>query len=224
MIQVTAPEETEHRFVGTTEIYPMGRTIVKITSLDRGQRMGLEAFAEAEAQEGHLYELARGVIEVVDVPNLAHGNVVDNIYGQVWSYRSSQPDQIQYVGTGASCKLLLPGMQSERHPDIAVYLCPPPKLEPIWQYWVPEIVIEVVSPGGEKRDYEEKREEYLAAGVREYWIVDPAADRVLILRRMGDRWEELPRPLTGTYSPPLLPSLRVDLSEILNAYRKAATA
>lgn len=56
--------------------------------------------------------------------------------------------------------------------------------------WIPEIVIEIVSPGSEQRDYEEKREEYLQFGVQEYWIVDAERQEVLILRRVGGRWRE----------------------------------
>ena len=39
---------------------------------------------------------------------------------------------------------------------------------------VPTIVVEFVSEGKRNRvrDYREKRAEYLAAGVREYWIID----------------------------------------------------
>ncbi len=50
----------------------------------------------------------------------------------------------------------------------------------------PQLVIEVVSPGepGEKnydRDYIDKRQEYAARGIMEYWIVDPTHQRVLVL-------------------------------------------
>ena len=38
---------------------------------------------------------------------------------------------------------------------------------------MPHIVVEVVSPGGEQRDYVDKREEYLRIGVREYWMLNP---------------------------------------------------
>ena len=33
------------------------------------------------------------------------------------------------------------------------------------------------------RDYVEKREEYLALGVKEYWIVDAGKQQIVILRR-----------------------------------------
>ncbi|MBV7336905.1 Uma2 family endonuclease [Chloroflexi bacterium TSY] len=36
-----------------------------------------------------------------------------------------------------------------------------------------DLVIEVVSPESVRRDHEDKFEEYEAAGIREYWIIDP---------------------------------------------------
>jgi Uma2 family endonuclease len=182
----------------------------------------MDDFAEAEVVEGYNYELARGVIQVVHIPKLPHGFTVDEIKTQLSVYKSSTRGRVQFLASGSDCKLQLPGMESERHPDIALYLSPPPDLEPVWQYWIPEIVIEVVSPGQEKRDYEEKREEYLAAGVREYWIIDPGSEKALFLRRTGDRWEDIPMALAGTYEPAILPSLSLDLSEFQNAWDRAS--
>ncbi|MGV0107976.1 putative restriction endonuclease domain-containing protein [Nostoc sp. DSM 114160] len=42
----------------------------------------------------------------------------------------------------------------------------------------PLLVVEVVSPNQENRDYRYKRSEYAARGIVEYWIVDPIAQKV----------------------------------------------
>jgi Uma2 family endonuclease len=42
----------------------------------------------------------------------------------------------------------------------------------------PDLIIEVVSPGDESRDYRDKYLLYEAAGVREYLIVDPASQSI----------------------------------------------
>jgi Uma2 family endonuclease len=39
----------------------------------------------------------------------------------------------------------------------------------------PDLVIEILSPSTRKLDLEIKRQEYVSAGVREYWVVDPEA-------------------------------------------------
>jgi Uma2 family endonuclease len=53
----------------------------------------------------------------------------------------------------------------------------------VWSVWIPEIVVEVVSPSSAKRDYHDKPSEYLSFGIDEYWIVDPAKQRMTVNRR-----------------------------------------
>ena len=52
--------------------------------------------------------------------------------------------------------------------------------------------MEIVSEGREARDrdYVAKRQEYLAYGLLEYWIVDPFERKVTVLTRRGDLWHE----------------------------------
>ena len=46
----------------------------------------------------------------------------------------------------------------------------------------PSLVIEVLSGATRRRDLGDKRKLYMDAGVPEYWIVDPEAKRVLVVR------------------------------------------
>jgi hypothetical protein len=51
---------------------------LRIGPADHGRVMTLEEFREAEEEQGYRYELARGVLEVSEVPNDPHGVVVCN--------------------------------------------------------------------------------------------------------------------------------------------------
>jgi len=42
----------------------------------------------------------------------------------------------------------------------------------------PDLILEIVSPDSESRDWRDKFNEYQAAGVPEYWIIDPASHRL----------------------------------------------
>lgn len=44
----------------------------------------------------------------------------------------------------------------------------------------PDFVLEIVSPSSTKMDYVKKLNKYADAGVREYWIVDPLKERVIV--------------------------------------------
>ena len=56
----------------------------------------------------------------------------------------------------------------------------------------PILVVEVVSPGkvNRDRDYKEKREQYEAREIPEYWVVDPEKASITILTLSGDSYQE----------------------------------
>jgi Uma2 family endonuclease len=63
--------------------------------------------------------------------------------------------------------------------SIITYDMPPPRL-----------VVEVVSPNQEKKDYRYQRSEYAARGIAEYWIVDPIQQQVMILTLVDGLYED----------------------------------
>jgi Uma2 family endonuclease len=184
---------------------------------DHGRRMSFERFIRCDFQEGWLYELARGVIVVTNVPGRRHGRIVNQVARLFHLYDVANPGLIQYQGGGMESRIRAPGMQSDRHPDQAIYLDPEPDEDDssAWTYYIPTLAVEVVSHGSKKRDYVEKAEEYLRIGVREYWILDPDRRQMLVHRRAGDTWVKQPIAVGKTYRTPLLPGLIVRPSELL---------
>jgi Uma2 family endonuclease len=163
---------------------------IRIGPADNGRSMTLEEFREAEVEEGYRYELARGVLEVSEVPNDPHGSIVWIILRCIAVYDLSHPRVVARAGGGGEFRLCLPAMNSGRNPDVAVALFGTPK---DWRgRRPPSLAFEVVSEGREAhdRDYVTKRAEYLAYGLREYWIVDLQEKTVTVLIRDGDIWIE----------------------------------
>jgi Uma2 family endonuclease len=75
-------------------------------------------------------------------------------------------------------------------PDIG-YLCPE-RAKLVTSKCVqgaPDLAVEMVSYDSIERDYELKREMYEAAGVAEYWIIDPIETRAEFLVLRGGRYE-----------------------------------
>ncbi len=196
----------------------MLKSMTKMGPADHGKRMSLAEFDHAEVQEGHIYELGRGVIVVSDVPKPRHLLQVDHIRNQLVLYKAANPKRIRVIAGGSDCKIMVPGLESERHADIAVYKTAPPSDDnDAWWTWIPELVIEVVSLGSELWDYLEKRAEYLSVGVREYWIVDMNKREILVLQRRGRRWTEKTLSPGDTYRPRLLPGFEMDVRAVFEA-------
>ena len=199
---------------------PMTQTATTTTigPADHGRRMSLDEFDTAIGREGHLYELSRGVIVVMDVPNPPHGDPLDELRLQLFAYRARSPGVIHRVYAGSECKLLIEPTQSERHPDLAVYKTPPPGDDSrVWSTWVPEIVVEVVSADSGDRDYLEKAEDYLSFGVQEYWVIDRDRGAVVVHRRTRGKWAIRELRPGDRHATNLLPGFELNVEAVLSA-------
>ena len=66
-------------------------------------------------------------------------------------------------------------------PDISV-ICDTSKLDEKGCHGAPDWIIEIISPENKSMDYFKKLFKYQSAGVREYWIVDPTKELVMVYR------------------------------------------
>ena len=82
----------------------------------------------------------------------------------------------------------------------------------------PDLAVEVVSGGGRKRDYKDKRDRYEAHGVKEYWIVDPREKCVEIWGLNADAFYEIRGRHTGRQfaASKLLPGFRLRVDRLLS--------
>ena len=198
----------------------MSTTTLKIGPENNGQRMSLADFDVAEAREGFLYELGRGVVVATEVPNLPHFFQVDEIGQQLGGYKAGTSLSYMRVANSNECKILLEEFGSERHPDLAIYLSRPPagvEGSKVWAKWIPSIVVEVVSPTSQQRDYDEKPDEYLQFGIAEYWIVDAAREQLTVLQRDNEKWGKLTVNPPTRHTTSLLPGFELDIAAVFEA-------
>ena len=76
----------------------------------------------------------------------------------------------------------------------------------------PDIAVEIVSHDSRDRDYGEKRDAYEAAGVEEYWIIDPLQKRCEFLRLVNGAYEVVPLEQNTIFRSTVIPGfwLKVD--------------
>jgi Uma2 family endonuclease len=187
-----------------------------------GRKMSLKSFEFAKVEDGHFYELARGYLVVSEVPSYFHSMQIIAINSLLWAYYASHQGSIHAILGNMDCKLLIPDWESERHPDIAVYLTEPkgPKDRTMWRIWIPELTIEVVSESSRDRDYTQKRDEYWTLGVKEYWIVDAKMKQVLILKRGRIQWTAKTLGPNDACETKLLPGFKLACRTIFEAAGK----
>lgn len=64
-------------------------------------------------------------------------------------------------------------------PDICV-ICDKDKLDEAGCVGAPDLIIEILSPGNNKKELQNKYEVYQESGIKEYWIIHPSEQTLLI--------------------------------------------
>lgn len=150
-----------------------------------------DEFATMRFDDDDPVELVRGRIvhlwggDGMVKPGPRHGAVCTNLAAMIWTWaRSTGTGRVVSNDSWAQTEF---EPDTVRGPDVAFY-----RLEKLPQgklpsderksEFFPDLCVEVLSPSNTKKLVEEKRDEYLAAGAEEMWVVDPDQRTVEVLR------------------------------------------
>ena len=137
--------------------------------------------------DGNTYELVRGELFVTPPPAVSHEEIAARLIRILVPFVAAHD-----IGNVYLPRAVIEFQGSQVEPDLMVR---PPHPDPDgeWAAWpVPFLVIEIISPSTRRRDHEQKKRLYLDAGVAEYWIVDPEARTVRVVRHgEADRLERV---------------------------------
>lgn len=159
-------------------------------------------------------EYSHGVIEVLPMPTEVHQALVAFLFEALIAF--VRPAGLGRVVFAPFRVRLSPGKW--REPDLA-FMRTEHASRRHNEYWEgADLVIEVVTDDDRRRDTEVKRREYALAGIPEYWIVDPAAQTVLVLQLAGDRYVEVCDVAAGQRATSaLLTGFAVDVTALFGA-------
>lgn len=101
-------------------------------------------------------------------------------------------------------------------PDICV-ICDPLKIDEKGCLGAPDWIIEILSKHTSAKDLSKKFDVYEQSKVKEYWVVDPVGETVLVyVLNAHDKYEGFLKPFIRTDKVPsaVLPDLVIDLAEV----------
>jgi Uma2 family endonuclease len=158
-------------------------------------------------------EWTKGYLIEMSAQTYVHSELIYYLRSLLKAYVSLRPLG-KVLGEGT--EMNLPDIPSYRLPDVYLVLNDNPA--PIGRstlHGPADICLEVVSEGNQGRDYEEKRAEYEAGGVKEYWIIDPLQSRATFLRRDDSgAYQEIMGGGEGIYTTPLLPGFKLNIATL----------
>jgi Uma2 family endonuclease len=171
-----------------------------------------EEFDAADFEEGWRYELIHGVLIVSPPPLRKERDPNEELGHWLRSYQEDHPQGSAMDATFNEETVVTPNERRRADRVIFAGFGRDPR-----EGDVPTVVIEFVSAGKRNliRDYEEKRDEYLAIGVREYWVIDRFARCMTVYRPHGSGSTSQVVREGQLFATPLLPGFELHLDRLL---------
>jgi Uma2 family endonuclease len=132
-----------------------------------------EFFALPDPPDGSKQELVKGRVVTMPGPGVEHGEVQGQVYFLLKTYLNQNKLGRVMV---ESATVLERKPDTVRGPDVSYYSkerLPLDKRVVGYHDEVPDLCVEVVSPSNSLKQLKAKAKEYLFAGVRLVWIIDP---------------------------------------------------
>ena len=159
-----------------------------------------------------LVEFTDGLVEALPMPTSTHQLALSFLYDRFKEHVGPQ-------GVVLFAALRVRIRQGKfREPDLVVLLNRADERVQDRFFFGADLVVEVVSPKGRRRDLVEKPLDYAEAKIPEYWIVDPRDETITVLTLEGDAYTEHGVFARGsTATSPLLDGLEIDVRATFDA-------
>lgn len=141
----------------------MGEALRKMSTIEDLFNLDLPEGMRAELIDGELY--------MVGAPTRKHQDIVGAVFNAIYNHIAEHDGSCKVYVSPLGVRLFADD-RTYVEPDISV-ICDRDKLNDEGCNGAPELVVEVTSPGTRSRDCLLKFMKYKAAGVKEYWLIDP---------------------------------------------------
>jgi Uma2 family endonuclease len=130
-------------------------------------------------------ELVRGRLVVREPPGIQHGDVLVQVAVALANYVKAHV--LGRVVGGDPGFTLARNPDTVRGPDVAFISSArlPNPLPRAFAEFAPDLAVEVLSPDDRRREVREKVDDYLKAGSRLVWVIDPIRRRATVYRADG---------------------------------------
>ncbi|SDH65828.1 Endonuclease, Uma2 family (restriction endonuclease fold) [Pedobacter terrae] len=158
--------------------YPSEDELPPIKTLNEVDFSALYSYADYMRFEfEERLEIIKGqLFKMSPAPSRIHQGISGNIFGPIYNALKGKncrvytaPFDVRLAKKSVDDKEVFTVVQ----PDLVV-VCDQTKLDKRGCIGAPDIVVEILSPGNNKKELINKYEVYEEAGVKEYWIVSPA--------------------------------------------------
>ena len=163
-------------------------------------------------------ELIKGkIFKMTPAPNSIHQIISGGVFSEIYNHLKgkkckvfSAPFDVRLSRSSVNDKEIINVIQ----PDICV-VCDLSKIDYKGCIGAPDIVVEILSPGNNKKELQNKYEVYEESGVLEYWIIHPQEKTFLKYTLTDDEFQPSKLITLGDeVTTPILPGFKLSLDEL----------
>lgn len=172
--------------------------ITDINQLDLSKKYTYADYLTWQFDE--VVELIRGkIFRMSPAPNRNHQRLSGHLYAKVFNYLENKKCEIYHAPFDVRLPLPPHHVKDNKldtvvQPDLSI-ICDLAKLDHQGCIGAPDWIIEILSPSTAHKDLREKFEVYEHAGVKEYWLMHPY-EQTLLIYKLNDEGKYIgePRP------------------------------
>ena len=160
-------------------------------------------------------EILKGkIFKMSPAPAISHQSISFNLSGLLFMYFYDKPCKVFASPFDVVLKNKEGKEDTVVQPDLCI-VCDPEKLADGKRcQGAPDLIIEILSPGNSKKELKNKYELYQEAGVREYWLVHPQDEYVIINVLENNQYRALPPFVDKEVTSVIFPDLSLQTEDI----------
>jgi len=164
-------------------------------------------------------ELIKGkIFKTTPAPAAVHQRLSWIISGELYNFLKNKP--CDAYAAPFDVRLPRKGENEDKQiftvvqPDVCI-ICDPSKVDDRGCTGAPDIVIEILSPGNNRKEIQNKYEAYEESGVKEYWIISPQDETFLKYTLLGSKYQPSKLMTTGAIiTTEILPGFELPLDTL----------
>lgn len=145
-----------------------------------GKKVSYEEFMEIYEESDLRLEFINGEIVLLSSPSAIHQEVAGNLFVEFRERLKKEYCKVFFAPFDVHCRKKDFKDPDVMQPDLSI-ICDTEAINENGQYvGTPELVVEILSPSTRSKDMVDKLNTFMISGVREYWIVDPDKEIILV--------------------------------------------
>ena len=146
-----------------------------------GKKVSYDEFMEIYENSDLRMEYINGEIVLLSSPSPAHQEISGNLFVELRQYFKGKPCKVFYAPFDVHLKKEGFKDPDVMQPDLIVACDVEENINEKGKYMgTPVLVIEILSPSTRTRDMVDKLNTFMISGVKEFWVIDPNLETVLV--------------------------------------------